>query len=71
MASLTSLGSLVPRRSLLTRCSRKVWSLGDVTAHGSVQDWSSRDGLGTRLPTKDFKIRRRDGNENAVEKQKV
>ena len=45
--------SLVPRRSLLTRCPREVWeraaertfspnsrrvSLGDVTAHGRVQD---------------------------------
>ena len=42
--------SLVPRRSLLPRCPREVWeragertrsrrvSLGDVTAHGRVQD---------------------------------
>ena len=68
-----SLGSLVPRRSLLTRCPREVWSLS-VTSQltvGSVQDWSSRDGLGTRLSTKDFKILRRDGNENAVKKHKV
>ena len=52
--------SLVPRRSLLPRCPREVWeragertswrvSLGDVTAHGRVQDWPSRERLGTRL----------------------
>ena len=29
-------------------CSRRV-SLGDVTAHGRVQDWPSRERLGTRL----------------------
>ena len=56
--------SLVPRRSLLTRCPRKVWeragertfsansrrvSLGDVTAHGKVQDRPSQERLGNRL----------------------
>ena len=51
--------SLVPWRSLLIRCPREVWeregertrsrrvSLGDVTAHGRVQEWRKR--LGTRL----------------------
>ena len=52
-------GSLVPRRSLLIRCPREVYeragerarrvSLGDVTAHGIVQEWPSRKRLGTRL----------------------
>ena len=50
--------SLVPRRSLLPRCPREVSeraggsrrvSLGDVTAHGRVQDWLSLERLGTRL----------------------
>ena len=56
--------SLIPRRSLLTRCPREVWeragertfsvnsrrvSLGDVTAHGRVQDRPSQERLGTRL----------------------
>ena len=53
--------SLVPRRSLLTRCPREVWeragektrsrrvSLGDITAHGTVPDWQRRERLGTRL----------------------
>ena len=51
--------SLVPRRSLLPRCPREVWgragessrrlSLGDVTAHGILQDWPNRERLGTRL----------------------
>ena len=39
--------SLVPRRSLLTRCPCEVWE--DVTAHGRVQDWPHRERLGTRL----------------------
>ena len=55
-------GSLVPRPSLLIRSPREVWeragertrsrwvSLGDVTAHGRVQEWPSRKRLGTRLP---------------------
>ena len=43
--------SLVPRRSLLPRCPRKVWeragerrrvSLGEVTVHDNVQDWTSQ-----------------------------
>ena len=43
--------SLVPRRSLQPRCPRKVWeragergrvSLGDVTVHDNVQDWTSQ-----------------------------
>ena len=43
--------SLVPRLSLLPRCPRKVWeragergrvSLGDVTVHDNVQDWTSQ-----------------------------
>ena len=43
--------SLVPRRSLLPRCPRKVWeragergrvSLSDVTVHDNVQDWTSQ-----------------------------
>ena len=34
--------------AILARCSRRV-SLGDVTAHGRVQEWSSRKRLGTRL----------------------
>ena len=43
--------SLVPRRSLLPRCPRKVWeragergrvSFGDVTVHDNVQDWTSQ-----------------------------
>ena len=37
--------SLVPRHSLLISCPREVWervSLGDVTAHGRVQEWPSR-----------------------------
>ena len=64
MGQSCPLGSLVPRRSLLTRCLREVWeragessrrvSLGDVTAHGRVQDWPRRERLVTRLPTRDF-----------------
>ena len=44
--------SLVPRRPLLPHCPREVWEslLGDVTAHGKVQDWPNRERLGTRLP---------------------
>ena len=38
--------SLVHRRSLLPGCPRE---LGDVTAHSRVQDWPSRERLGTRL----------------------
>ena len=34
--------------AVLARRSRRV-SLGDVTAHGRVQDWPSRERLGTRL----------------------
>ena len=34
--------------AILARRSRRV-SLGDVTAHGRVQEWSSRKRLGTRL----------------------
>lgn len=34
--------------AILARHSRRV-SLGDVTAHGQVQDWPSRECLGTRL----------------------
>ena len=43
--------SVVPRRSLLSRCPRKVWeragergrvSFGDVTVHDNVQDWTSQ-----------------------------
>ena len=40
----------VPRRSLLIRCPREVWERasgdGDVTAHGRVQEWSSRNAWG-------------------------
>ena len=46
---------LVPRRSLLIPLSARSLgesgpvSLGDVTAHGRVQEWPSRERLGTRL----------------------
>ena len=60
--------SLFPRLSLLPRCPREVWeragertrsrrvSLGDVTAHGGVQDWPSRERLRTRLQLLYFTI---------------
>ena len=60
--------SLFPRLSLLPRCPREVWeragertrsrhvSLGDVTTHGRVQDWPSRERLGTRLQLLYFTI---------------